>query len=119
MAINVDKKLTPFDIEVEDGPELELDLTGDDVEYEVVGEEMQEDGGVVVDFAPGEGEDENVDHDRNLAEVMDDQDLVTLATELVQAYKDDRETREQGGAKRSRPLSILLVRGSIPRGPAA
>ena len=107
MAINVDKKLTPFDIEVEDGPELELDLTGDDVEYEVVGEEMQEDGGVVVDFAPGEGEDENVDHDRNLAEVMDDQDLVTLATELVQAYKDDRETRKPWEAAYIKGISLL------------
>ena len=61
MAINVDKALVPSDILVEDGPEVDIDpLTGDadDPDYELMGEEQNEDGSVVIDFDPN-GEDED------------------------------------------------------------
>ena len=97
MAINVDKALVPSDILVEDGPEVDIDpLTGDadDPDYELMGEEQNEDGSVVIDFDPnGEDEDRSEDHNVNLAELLEDEALSALSAELVQAFKDDKDTR--------------------------
>ena len=97
MAINIDKALVPSDILVEDGPEVDIDPLTDDADnpdYELMGEEQNEDGSVVIDFDPnGEKEDRGEEHNENLAELLEDDDLTALSTELVQAFSDDRETR--------------------------
>ena len=97
MAINIDKALVPSDILVEDGPEVDIDPLPDDADnpdYELMGEEQNEDGSVVIDFDPnGENEDRGEEHNENLAELLEDDDLTALSTELVQAFSDDRETR--------------------------
>ena len=95
MAINVDKQLTPIDLEVEGGTAFAVELPDEGLDVEVVDEVEQEDGGVVVDFDPATATmDSETDYGQNLAELLGDEALQTLATELVQAYKDDRDTRK-------------------------
>lgn len=95
MATNIDKALSPSDITVEEGPEIELEPLGEELEYELAEEEMNDDGSVVIDFDPTADEvAPDSDHGANLAEYLSDEVLQGISSELVQAYKDDRETRE-------------------------
>ena len=50
------------------------------------------DGGMLIDFDPQAGE-EDVSHDANLAEHLEESDLRGVASELVSAYQSDRESR--------------------------
>jgi hypothetical protein len=95
MATNIDKALNPNDLLVEEGPEIELEPLGEELEYELAEEEMNEDGSVVVDFDPnGDEEGGEDEHSENLADKLTDEVLTGISDELVQAYKDDRETRD-------------------------
>ena len=94
MPTNIDKRLEPLDYEALGGEPIELDPIEEDLDYEIAEEEEQEDGSVVVDFDPEGSKKEEVEHGSNLAEFMEDKDLTSVASELVQAYKDDRESRK-------------------------
>ena len=52
-----------------------------------------EDGGVVIDFDPSDGVMGMDDHGANLADMIDDQDLRSIASELIGAYESDRDSR--------------------------
>ena len=52
----------------------------------------EDDGGVVIDFAPGDAE-EQIPFDANLAEHMDEGDLSGLASDLISSYDEDRASR--------------------------
>jgi hypothetical protein len=59
--------------------------------------EIEEDGGVIVDFS-NEPEEElplNVPFDDNLADYIDENELKTLSSELVRAYEDDVTSRKE------------------------
>lgn len=74
-----------------DTPPINVDLPEEDLGPNVTPEA---DGGVTVDFGDNlpdlQPQDE---HAMNLSEVMDDQDLVSLAHDLVSSFEDDLDTR--------------------------
>jgi hypothetical protein len=108
MPTNIDKRLEPSTLLVEEGPEIDIDPIEEDDTYELATEEENEDGSVVVDFAPAGANPDNAgEWDANLAENMDESDLTGLASELVQAYLDDRETRSPWEAAYTKGVSLL------------
>ena len=51
------------------------------------------DGGVLIDFDPNGGMGGGDDHNQNLADLMEEQDLRGIASELVGAFEADRDSR--------------------------
>ena len=94
MATNVDKAMVPSDLDVEEGEGITIEFP-DDPEYDDIIEEEQSDGSVVIDFDPRpEGASGTGEHGENLAEILDESILQKMSSDLVQAYKDDRQTRK-------------------------
>ena len=103
----IDKRMTPFDVEVEDTDEVEVTL-GEEIDFDEVGEEEDEDGNVIIDFDPEADKAEaGLEHDANLAEFMDDTDLTKVGTELVKMYKDDRESRKPWEKAYTKGIKLL------------
>jgi hypothetical protein len=95
MDRNVPAQLDPQDLEAE----IELELPGS-LEPREIGEievEMEEDGGAVIDFDPTATAAESAPQDffGNLAENIDDQQLSTLAGELVSEYEANKSGRQE------------------------
>ena len=106
----IDKRLIPqTEFEIANTTAVEVDLSGEEaVDFELVGEEGTEDGGVVVDFDPEAAQQEGgEEHEANLAEFMDDKDLDSLGSELVQAFKDDKKSRADWEKAYIKGLSLL------------
>ena len=108
----VDKTLTPFDIEIE--PEVEDELPED---MAVVAEDATvtptEDGGMVVEFEQELTDPDTaaeIDHDANLAELLDEQDLQSMASELVAFFLSDRQTRSEWAMAYVKGLDLLGMR---------
>jgi len=106
MAIT--KQMEPFDPEeiqgAEEGePDLEIEIVNPDaVSMET------EDGGIVIDFT-GEVS-ENLlgpDHESNLAEFMDDQDLQALSSDLIEEFESDRDSRKDWARAYVKGLDLL------------
>ncbi|HUT87311.1 MAG TPA: hypothetical protein VMX15_04420 [Candidatus Heimdallarchaeota archaeon] len=70
---------------LQNGPDIEVEITPDD----------EEEGGVVVDFGGGVDEEEAVeyDHDENLADKIDNNDLQKMASDLASLYEADKRSR--------------------------
>lgn len=108
----VDKTLTPFDIEIE--PEVEDELPED---MAVVAEDATvtptEDGGMVIEFEQELTDPDTaaeIDHDANLAELLDEQDLQSMASELVAFFLSDRQTRSEWAMAYVKGLDLLGMR---------
>lgn len=106
MAIT--KPMEPFDPDevqgTEDGePDLEIEIVNPDaISMET------EDGGIVIDFT-GETA-ENLlgpDHESNLAEFMDAQELQVLASDLIEEFESDRESRKDWARAYVKGLDLL------------
>lgn len=88
MAIEKGLYAAPQGMEAEEAPELEI---------EVVNPEMVrlDDGSVEITIIPGEEVDENgIPFDANLVEHIDDRTVQSLATDLLDAYKNDLASRK-------------------------
>lgn len=106
MAMNVDKRLEPSDILVEDGEEVEVEVS--DIDYELVGEEENEDGSVVVDFDPqADVEVDATAHEANLALVVEDSVLIGLAKDLIEDFDHDKQSREPWEKSYTEGLALL------------
>ena len=68
-----------------------------------------EDGGVEFDFT----ESESQVMSENLADMMDEDDLNDLASDLVGAYEDDRTSRQEWEDTYSDGLELLGIRNEI------
>ena len=53
-----------------------------------------DDGGVLIDFAPGEEDAPGEDFGENIAELMEDEELSRLSSELMSLYHSDRNSRK-------------------------
>tara|TARA_R110000765_G_scaffold93980_2_gene177193 strand:+ start:289 stop:2967 length:2679 start_codon:yes stop_codon:yes gene_type:complete len=107
MATNVDKKLIPSELDVEGNTDIEVALPGDDFDMEIV-EEVEADGSVIVDFDPEATLAETEDgHGENIADLLDDEVLNTIGSELVSDYKDDRNTRAPWEKAYTKGVSLL------------
>ena len=102
----VEKPMEPSDILVmdENGMEPEVDITVEDPE---VVEVVMDDGAVIIDFGdsmPDMGEPE---HDANLAEFIDDDELEVMASELVEHFVSDRESRGEWASAYIKGMDLL------------
>ena len=66
-----------------------------------------EDGSVEIDLAPDTPEEEVVEHGANLADVMREQDLTSLAADLVADFEDDLRSRSQWEKTYMKGLDLL------------
>ena len=86
----VEKPMEPSDILLME-PELDIEIEAP-IEVEVLEIEM-DDGSVVVDFGEGTDSEEEVEHDSNLAEFIEDGELESLANDLIGHFESDRSSR--------------------------
>ena len=99
----VEKQMTPADFDIEETDEVEIQVVNPEaVSIESDGEE------VIIDFT-GEFTEELVgpDHDANLAEYIEDDDLGALASELVDDFVADRQSRKDWARSYVKGLDLL------------
>ena len=101
----IEKQATPFD--------LEDDTQEEAVQVEIVNPEAvsveTEDGGIIIDFE-GEVTEELLgsdSHDQNLAEVIDEDVMQSMASELVADFKADQESRSDWARAYVKGLDLL------------
>lgn len=101
----IEKQMTPF--------EVEDDVQEEAVQVEIVNPEAvsveTEDGGIIIDFE-GEMTEELLGgegHDQNLAEVIDEDVLKSMASELVADFKADQESRSDWSKAYVKGLDLL------------
>ena len=99
----VEKQMIPGEMDIEGTSEVEVEV----VNPEMVGVEVDGES-VVIDFT-GEMEEEifGPEHDANLAEYMEDQELQALASELVDDFVADRESRKEWARSYVKGLDLL------------
>jgi len=101
----VEKTMTPFEIEgmEDDAEELQIEIVNPDA----VAMET-EDGGVIIDFE-GDITDELLgeQHDDNLAELIEDDDLAAMASDLLADFQADRESRSDWARAYVKGLDLL------------
>ena len=108
----VDKAQQPFVIPQEDIEDDGAEFDTDDLEIEVVNPDAvsieTDDGGMIIDFT-GEipGEDGMGSHDENLAELIDDDILDSMASELVSDFESDRRSRKDWATAYMKGLDLL------------
>tara|TARA_R110001592_G_scaffold24143_2_gene93686 strand:- start:17098 stop:19545 length:2448 start_codon:yes stop_codon:yes gene_type:complete len=99
----VEKQMTPSDFDIEETDEVEIQVVNPEaVSIEADGEE------VIIDFT-GEFTEELVgpDHDSNLAEYIEDDELGALASELVDDFVADRQSRKDWARSYVKGLDLL------------
>ena len=102
----VDKNLEPFEVDVEGDPS-ESELKVEVVNPDAVSIET-EDGGVVVDFEGNATEElMGADHNSNLAEHMEEEDLDEMASDLVSDFESDRTSRKEWSRSYVKGLDLL------------
>ena len=102
----VEKQMFPADVDMEGTEEVEIQVMNPDaVSIESDGEE------VIIDFT-GEFTEDIVgpDHDANLAEYIEDVDLQALASELVEDFVADRQSRKDWARSYVKGLDLLGMR---------
>lgn len=102
------KPMTPSDIELED-PELDLEvmIASDAEEAEI--EIDPETGEVTVDFGGGADEEDDLPEEfgDNLAENMEKSDLDSIASDLIESFTADRESRRDWAMAYIKGLDLL------------
>ena len=101
----IEKQMDPSDLEIE-GTEAE------EIEVEVINPEAISidtgDGGVIIDFEGGISDEiMGGDHDENLAELIDEATLQSMASELVEDFESDRESRRDWARAYVKGLDLL------------
>ena len=98
----IDKAQTPFMPDLLEEERLEIEV----VNPESVSIETN-DGGVLIDFDPDNPLTGGMNHNSNLAEFIDDQELMDLSSELVAAYMSDKESRKDWEDSYMKGLDLL------------
>ena len=101
----IEKPMEPSDILLEEGAmEPDIAIVVEDPEtLEVV----MDDGSVVVQFGQNPFEDEVPAHDANLAEHIEDNELEHIASELVDHFQSDRESRGDWASAYIKGMDLL------------
>ena len=102
----IEKPMIPAELDIESNPSEE-ELTVEIVNPDAVSMET-DDGGVIIDFT-GETTQSltGPDHDSNLAEFLDESDLQAMASELVEDFNSDRESRADWARAYVKGLDLL------------
>jgi hypothetical protein len=98
----IDKLGMPFDPESVEGGELEIIIENpESVSL------LDEEGGMVIDFDPDSSGLLGDSHDSNLVEFMGDDELYSLASELISQFDSDRQSRSDWEESYVRGLDLL------------
>ena len=108
----IDKSLPNTKTEIEiPGEEEIVEAQEELVEKSADGQteiEMEEDGGATINFDPGQVNPEGgEDHNANLAEFLEDSVLDPLASELMDKYKDYKQSRQEWEESYREGLNLL------------
>jgi len=104
----VDKPMEPSNILLQsDELSDSMDITIEDLQDPT--ETEQEDGSIVVDFGGEElgEEDPTGEHDDNLAEYLDEAELQSLASDLIESFNGDRTSRKEWANAYIKGLDLL------------
>ena len=105
------KPMTPSDIELENpGDDLEVMVASDEEPSSI--EIDAETGEVTVDFGDGEDDEEDLPEEfgENLAESIDDDELKIIASDLLEAFTSDRDSRKDWAMAYIKGLDLLGMR---------
>jgi hypothetical protein len=98
--------LPPVELDVEEGAEVSVEeegiIEGADIDIQV-----EEDGGVVVDFDPSAKPSEEGDFYSNLAEVLEDGELSKISSNLLEDYENNKSGRKDWEDAYSKGLVLL------------
>jgi hypothetical protein len=100
----ITKPLMPFDSPmIDEVDEIEIEVPEDTISTPT------EDGGIVIQFGPEDEEEtqEDVAHDDNLAEYIEESDLEGMAAELVDDFLNDRNSRKEWSMAYIKGLDLL------------
>jgi hypothetical protein len=102
----IEKPMTPFEFGPEDEPEIEVAIATDE---EPSIEIDTDTGEVTVDFGDDEDDEDSspAGHDANLAESIDDGELESLASDLIESFLSDRESRKEWATAYITGLDLL------------
>lgn len=101
----VEKPMEPNDILLEEGV-VDPDLAIVVEEPEAI-EVVMDDGTVIVEFGDDPDEDADISHDANLAEYIDEEELDVMASELVEHFVSDRESRSEWASAYIKGMDLL------------
>ena len=83
-------------MELEEGPEVDIDVIDETViAAPGLNIELEDDGGVVVDFDPRAAGPETDDFYDNLAELLDDRASSSISSELMEQYEANKSGRKE------------------------
>jgi len=100
----ITKPLMPFDSPmIDEGEDLQIEIPEDTISTPT------EDGGIIIEFGSSEEDDTQTDvpHDANLAEYIEDSDLEGMASELVDDFINDRNSRKDWAMAYIKGLDLL------------
>jgi len=102
----IEKPMTPSSLDVEGSEDVKIEIVNPDAIS--IGDE---ESGMVIDFT-GEMAEELVgpEHDANLAEFIDESDLQGLASELIEDFVSDRQSRKDWARSYVKGLDLLGMR---------
>ena len=102
----IEKPMTPFEFGPQDELDVEVDIATDD---EPTIEINADTGEVTVAFSDDEDSDPEDDtaHDANLAESIDEGELESVASDLIESFLADRESRKDWAAAYITGLDLL------------
>ena len=107
----IDKSLPNNPIEIDLPEEETVDATEAVTDTSMDGEtkiEMDEEGGATIDFDPNAADPlEGEDHNSNLAEFLEDSNLDPLGSELMDKYKDYKQSRQDWEESYREGLNLL------------
>jgi hypothetical protein len=101
----VEKQMEPSDLDIEgtDAEEIEVQIVNPDAVS--IG---TDDGGMIIDFEGGLTEElVGPEHDANLADFIDESVLQSMASELVEDFESDRESRRDWARAYVKGLDLL------------
>ena len=101
----VEKQMEPSDLDIEgtDAEEIEVEIVNPDAVS--IG---TDDGGMIIDFEGGLTEElVGPEHDANLADFIDEAVLQSMASELVEDFESDRESRRDWARAYVKGLDLL------------
>jgi hypothetical protein len=102
----IEKPMTPFELGPQDELDVEVDIATDD---EPTIEINADTGEVTVAFSDDEDSDmaDDTAHDANLAESIDEGELESVASDLIESFLADRESRKDWAAAYITGLDLL------------
>jgi len=101
-------EIPPVDLGIEEGPGAVVSMAEEEVvEFPGLSIEMEDDGGVVIDFEPRPQGPESNDFDANIAEDLSDADLNAVSSDVLEEYESNKTGRKDWEEAYTNGLELL------------